>query len=125
MHHVKAAVRIFSPVSADVDRLLVPYSCLSCLCIHSALLASWGKAIGMDSRRGVAVVLPPAALPYLECSNESSGQATRGWSCLFGKVPHLCTFSGLDVRWLDWFIEHLGQRSDYLVPKTFQLLVIH
>ncbi|CAM9235847.1 unnamed protein product, partial [Laminaria digitata] len=56
------------------------------------LINAWVYAIVVEGWSDLAVLMDSTQLPQLECSQESEGLVSRGWSCLFSNIPHLCTF---------------------------------
>lgn len=40
----------------------------------------------------MTVVVDDHQLSNVDCVDESQGQASTGWDCLFAPSPHLCTF---------------------------------
>ncbi|CAN0100176.1 unnamed protein product, partial [Sphacelaria rigidula] len=54
----------------------------------------------------IALVIDPHQLDHVACGDDSEGNKTVGWSCLFEPMPHLCTFDN-DTMWM----EHMDSRG--------------
>ena len=61
------------------------------------LINAWVYVIVVEGWSDLAVLMDSTQLPQLECSQESEGVVSHGWSCLFSTMPHLCTFDTPDV----------------------------
>lgn len=65
------------------------------------VFGTWLQAIARNET-DVGVVVPEPYLRGIECKLESDGQASTGWHCLWGEIPHLCVFASDEVcnsRW--------------------------
>eukprot|EP00904_Undaria_pinnatifida_P007288 jgi/Undpi1/368/HiC_scaffold_1.g00364.m1 len=54
------------------------------------LLNAWVYGLVVEGWTDVALFVDSDQLTGLECSKESGGNATSGFSCLFDSMPHLC-----------------------------------
>ena len=70
------------------------------------LLNAWVYAIAVENWNDMAVVFSPRQLSRVECHEESDGEASVGWDCMFSPMPHLCTFQDSEV------CVNLGGKSD-------------
>ncbi|CAM9114923.1 unnamed protein product [Laminaria digitata] len=62
------------------------------------LLNSWVYGFVVEGWSDLALLVDGAQLSRLECSQESEGLVSHGWSCLFSSMPHLCIFNSTE----DW-----------------------
>ena len=54
---------------------------------------SWVYGLVVEGWSDVGLLVDKRQLAGLECFEESEGQASRGWNCLFSDMPHLCVFN--------------------------------
>lgn len=61
------------------------------------MLNAWVYALAVERWSDLSVVIAPNQLEHIECSEESRGEASTGWDCLFSPMPNLCTFHDAEV----------------------------
>lgn len=71
--------------------------CRRCLYPPADLLLAWLHAVVFKKWDGLAIILGHDQLANLKCTGES-GEESKGWDCLFGPMPHLCTYESIEVR---------------------------
>eukprot|EP00904_Undaria_pinnatifida_P002353 jgi/Undpi1/12118/HiC_scaffold_5.g01794.m1 len=59
----------------------------------NCLMNSWVYGLVVEGWSDVGLLVDKRQLAGLECFEESEGQASRGWNCLFSDMPHLCVFN--------------------------------
>ena len=64
------------------------------------LINAWVYAIVVKGWNDLAVLVDSTQLSEMECSQESGGLASHGWSCLFSSMPHLCIFDTPEVSYI-------------------------
>ena len=61
------------------------------------MLNAWVYALAVEGWSDLALIIGDNQLRELECSSESNGLVSHGWSCLFSSMPHLCVFNTPEV----------------------------
>ncbi|CAM9749320.1 unnamed protein product [Ascophyllum nodosum] len=75
------------------------------------LLNAWVYAIAVENWNDMAVVFSPRQLSRVECHEESDGEASVGWDCMFSPMPHLCTFQDSE-EWTDFMLSRHVSETD-------------
>lgn len=84
----------------------------------NTIVNSWLYSLVVKKWKEFSLVISEEMFQELECFDESGGEASRGWNCLFEEIPHLCVFNSKD-EWKNSLIS--SNVSDEDIYTTTQL----
>ncbi|CBJ33653.1 Alpha-(1,6)-fucosyltransferase, family GT23 [Ectocarpus siliculosus] len=67
------------------------------------MLNAWVYALSVEKWSDMTVVVGENQMKWVDCGEESGGEAQTGWDCIFKPMPHLCTFPSAE-SWKEYMV---------------------